>query len=530
MSARRDSCIARGADEFNDLTKTERPDPDKSNKQQIKGYGKSKAPSGWDQFRNSIRYNPIVQGIQQTWKCVTIPLSACYWTSSQTKSKKSQGINDENETDQDKQNDIQMANAKTENDEDDYDEKDQDLMNTNDGGIDKIDQDNGMNNDDKIDQDKINGGKNKNVKKMEIEHNHNKMRNGQIENGKLDNDQDDYDENDQNQMNNNACMNDADSNDVQMGNNNMNHTEMNGDYNNKIKPLLSIEDRRKLENYEELKKFRIRQHNKARRTIKRGAVILCIISKYLNKSDNIDGNKFLKEQFIDLFQNHYKYKVFYPNKDFLTGEEAKTFLKETKVKIINDGCYDGVMVILAGHGRSHGLVCSDDTKKVPSLLLFEDDLFDTFSGDTFMVGKPKIFWIDCCLGTEISKTKNIDGKAFEYKDTGKYVKLGPGGVDKFKSKNRYVGHRTDFLMQWSTLKGYVSFGFGETGRSVMSHALHLELKLGLNTDCLTITNICDNINEYVNDNIGVIQNSHYDNHITGSIKIKPNIDDKDKIY
>ena len=464
---------------------------DKSNERKNPGYGKSKAPTPWDKLKNCIRYNPIVQGMQNTLNYVTIPFSTSYtYWSSQTQSKKLTKINGDDE----------------------------------------------MNDKHEINNDNMNVNETDDAQ----------MRNCEIQNVKVETDEDDYDENDQHEMNNDN-MNDNETNDAQMRNNEMNHDrinqhdvemkniekkniekiEMNEEH---IKSLLSQKNQDKLRDYDQLKLFRTQQYNKIKDTIKNAAAVLCVISEYGNKSDNIDGNALLKEQFIDLFKNDYKYHVFYPNKDSLTKEEAKTFLTKTKEKIINDGCYDGLIVIVAGHGRSQGLVCSDNTKKDPSLLLFEDELFDTFSGDTFMVGKPKIFWIDCCLGTDILKTKNKNGKPFDYKNDGQYLKLGPPGDDNSKSENIYFGPRTDFLIHWSNLKGYISFGFGEGGRSALCHALYLELKLAVRKEYVTITDICDKINEYVNGTIGGIQSCHYHNHLTGTIKIESNIHDKDKIY
>ena len=560
-------------DAFDDSTKSHTRDPS----QNVQNTSNSNAAKRGSEYETAKkRWDPMKQMVYDGIATIKKPFSFSYWKSSQTQLPQLPPINhNENEKDEndgDEQNDIQMTNnqvgnseigngdigngeiknGQIENNEVDYDENNQDLMNMNHGGINNIQTEkDGMNNDDENDQDKMNGDKNKNVKKIEIEQDYEKMRNCQIENNKMENDQNEMKNDIMNdckfKMENNEIINNDFENKIKVNyqsilsllppndrnilrnikkenNVNLNEIEIEIDY-NKLLLLLESSDRSKLRRHEELKTFYVTQQRKMKdmSEMRKGVVILLIISKYDNNLNSLEGNKNLKEDFIEIFQNGYHYDVFYPDQDKLNSEEAVSFLKETKKKIMVNGDYDGLFFILAGHGQSDGLICSDESK---SILLFAE-IFTMLRSDEFMVGLPKIFFMDCCLGNDILRTKDEDGNTFEYKKNGETETFGTGGNG--SGQHKFHCSQSNALICWSNIPGHTSFGQVGIGGFMNKH-LKWQLKNGVKDEGLSIGYIVRQVSKEVHKENGGIQCVYVEGClVNGDVKIRPNIHkDEDK--
>ncbi|ETO24895.1 hypothetical protein RFI_12261 [Reticulomyxa filosa] len=172
------------------------------------------------------------------------------------------------------------------------------------------------------------------------------------------------------------------------------------------------------------------------KTIKNALVIMIAISEY--DDNNIWKNlKNVKEKdihnFKQLFEQELNYEIVYNQSPKMTKQDVQTFLAKLIVNYElheNSHKYDGLIIIICGHGENGNMLVTSDGKDVSidrirsSFNCHEMESFKDF---------PKIFIIDACRGEGIPKTHEI-------------VKRG---------NDITYGHNDDgFLVIWSTTKGH----------------------------------------------------------------------------
>ncbi|ETO31606.1 hypothetical protein RFI_05515 [Reticulomyxa filosa] len=171
------------------------------------------------------------------------------------------------------------------------------------------------------------------------------------------------------------------------------------------------------------------------KTIKNALVIMIAISEYIDNTTwcNLPN---VKEKditnFKQLFEQELKYDVVCNQSSKMTKQDVQSFL----IKLIanselheNTHKYDGLIIIICGHGDDGNIVASDG--KLVSI----DKIQSSFNCSELESFKdlPKIFIIDACRGENIPKS---------------YEPI-------MRGKESLCGHQDDgFLIIWSTTKGH----------------------------------------------------------------------------
>ncbi|ETO09620.1 caspase-8 [Reticulomyxa filosa] len=177
------------------------------------------------------------------------------------------------------------------------------------------------------------------------------------------------------------------------------------------------------------------QHGKTK-TIKNAFVIMIAISEY-NDNSIWKNLKNVKEKdvknFKQLFEQEMNYEIMCNSSPKMTKDEVDEFMDQVKINFKlrkNTNKYDGLIIIICGHGENENMLVASDGKHVSinkirsSFNCHEMESFKDF---------PKIFIIDACRGENIPKAHEI-------------VKRG---------NDISYGHNDDgFLMIWSTTKGH----------------------------------------------------------------------------
>ncbi|ETO26590.1 hypothetical protein RFI_10549 [Reticulomyxa filosa] len=172
------------------------------------------------------------------------------------------------------------------------------------------------------------------------------------------------------------------------------------------------------------------------KTIKDALVIMIAISEY--DDNNIWKNlKNVKEKdvknFKQLFEQELNYEIVCNPSPKMTKDEIDEFIEKVKINFKlrkNTNNYDGVIIIICGHGENGNMLVASDGKYVSidrirsSFNCHEMESFKDF---------PKIFIIDACRGENIPKAHEIAKRGNEIS----------------------YGHNDDgFLIIWSTTKGH----------------------------------------------------------------------------
>ncbi|ETO22535.1 caspase-3 [Reticulomyxa filosa] len=171
------------------------------------------------------------------------------------------------------------------------------------------------------------------------------------------------------------------------------------------------------------------------KTIKNAFVIIIAISEYGNNEwKNLKNVKEKDIQnFKQLFGQELNYEIVCTPSSKMTKSDVDEFMDQIKISFklrTNNNKYDGLIVIICGHGDSGNMLVASDGKYVSidkirsSFNCHEMESFKDF---------PKIFIIDICRGENIPKAHEIAMRGNEIS----------------------YGHNDDgFLIIWSTTKGH----------------------------------------------------------------------------
>merc|ERR550525_2169414 len=123
------------------------------------------------------------------------------------------------------------------------------------------------------------------------------------------------------------------------------------------------------------------------------------IAEYDQKEDDLSAVTKDIKTITDLFRDHLGYHVDSggdPLKLRWTKDEIITLLKErARFLLKNLDVYDGLVVILSGHGLNGSIVCSDH-EQIPKLFIHR--LFSMDFNVTGLRDIPRLFVFDCCDG------------------------------------------------------------------------------------------------------------------------------------
>ncbi|ETO34317.1 hypothetical protein RFI_02778, partial [Reticulomyxa filosa] len=177
--------------------------------------------------------------------------------------------------------------------------------------------------------------------------------------------------------------------------------------------------------------------------IKNALVVMIAISKYTDKKKYDDLSNVKDEDvknFKQLFEQELNYTFVTNESPQMTEKDVRSFLTKFTAKYkLHDNThkYDGLIMIICGHGENGNMLVTSDGKS-----LSIDGIRESFGCDILesFNDLPKIFIIDVCRG------KNIPTAQATTRTRGKTQK---------KGNVQSLGHSGDgFLTIWSTISGY----------------------------------------------------------------------------
>ncbi|ETO36336.1 hypothetical protein RFI_00725 [Reticulomyxa filosa] len=190
--------------------------------------------------------------------------------------------------------------------------------------------------------------------------------------------------------------------------------------------------------------------------IKNALVVMIGISEYIYTTEwpNIPNVKKKDvKNFKKLFEQELNYQFVCNQSPQMTKKDVQVFMDRLFVDFelrTNAKQYDGLIMIICGHGKNGNMLVTSDGKS-----LSIDEIRASFNCDKMESFKnfPKIFIIDVCRGENIptSQTMAMRGKVEKKEDI------------------RLLGHNDDgFLMIWSTTQGYQIGDFSLLSSSMKS--------------------------------------------------------------
>merc|ERR1719495_534087 len=139
-------------------------------------------------------------------------------------------------------------------------------------------------------------------------------------------------------------------------------------------------------------------------------VLIIAISKYAGKTPDLPGVRCDLGAYRNLFENEYRWDVLPKNgtemnrKAFWTQSDILDFIKRERVRLFDDEKeqkerYDGLVVVLRGHGDEGSLIDSEG-RRIP--LTFLHDMV-SYAQDPRFEAVPRIFIVDACRGWRSSR-------------------------------------------------------------------------------------------------------------------------------
>ncbi|ETO07241.1 caspase-8, partial [Reticulomyxa filosa] len=201
--------------------------------------------------------------------------------------------------------------------------------------------------------------------------------------------------------------------------------------------------------------------NEKHKIIKNVLVVMIGISEYTDntKYHNLSNVKDEDiKNFKELFEQELNYEFVCNQSPQMTKKDVQSFLAKLVANYdLHDNThkYDGLIMIICGHGENGNMLMTSDGKS-----LSIDEIRALFNCDKMESFKdfPKIFIIDMCRG--------------ENTPTAHTTTIARGKVEK-KKEMQLLGHNDDgFLIIWSTTQGYQIGDF-----SLLSNCMKMDIHL-----------------------------------------------------
>jgi len=194
----------------------------------------------------------------------------------------------------------------------------------------------------------------------------------------------------------------------------------------------------------------------APKEMKNPLVLIIAISEYCDPDQNLPSAKCDLGAYRNLFENEYRWTV-QPmkcsqmnRKTFWTRSDILNFIKEESGQLFDDRLrYDGLVVVLRGHGGDGTLIDSEGTH-IP--LTFLHDMV-SYAQDPRFEAVPRLFIVDACRGWR--------GFLDEDEKQSQGTNIQPQG--KYWRHHATHGQRNNLATLYGTVSGFVAWAIDDKG-------------------------------------------------------------------